>query len=146
VFDSLEYCRRLDLKVRRNYFCLSWIDLIIWFLDVSLIKRVWVLQDVNHVVVERAFCEIFTSSQLLTRHQAGQMLLFVIANCDVMCDLPCDVQDAIDSRLGRHSACSMNATLPQDCRFGKPGMPVESADAPIKNDSVLLAENVGKNI
>jgi hypothetical protein len=104
-----------------------------------------VLQDVNHTVVEHAFCEIFTSSQLLTCHQAGQILAFVVANSDVMCDLPCDVKDAIDARLGAHSACSVNASLPQECQCGELGLPVESADSPLKNTSLLRAENIGKS-
>jgi hypothetical protein len=104
------------------------------------------LQDVNHSVVEHAFCEIFTSSQLLTRHQAGQILAFIIANSDVMCDLPCDVQDTIDARLGTHSSSSVDTSLPQECQYGKPGLPVESANTPLKNSSLLRAENVGKTI
>jgi len=98
------------------------------------------LQDVNNVIVERAFCDIFISSNLLTRHQIGQILAFAIANCDVMCEMPTDVQDLIAVRLGN----STSASLSYSCHVGKLGPVINSVDMATNNCSTLHAESVGK--
>ena len=105
----------------------------------------FVLKDVNHIAVERAFCGTFASSQLLTRHQTGQILAFVIANSDIMCDLPSDVQDVIDARLGRHSVPSINASLQNGYQLGKLSVPADFINTPLSSSSALHTENFGKN-
>lgn len=64
-----------------------------------------VVQDSNRAEVEKTFAPVFLRSKLLAPHQLGQLFVFMIANVSQLWQLPDDVVDLIELRVGSMPDC-----------------------------------------